>query len=336
MIDVKEFNEELKKKNLAGYWETFGGESYREPSSSFQPYLWKWGDIYDAIKKAGEVVGLESCSRRVVRLCNPSKGTTAHTFQLNIQMLQPGEHAVAHRHTQSAIRFIIKGRDVCCVVGGESFDLEEGDFVTTPNWTWHEHVNKTNQSLFWLDGLDSPLIRFLEVNFHEPHKEGKQVITRSAGSTLHELGPIRPSWIHTDSVQPPAYCYRWEETERVLKSMGERPGDPYEGILLDFVNPLTGGPTLPTLSCAIQMLRPGEKTKSHRHTNTAIYHVFRGRGVSVIGDIRYEWETGDSFIVPPWHIHRHENVSGQQAILFVMTNKPVMDSLGVFRQQEED
>jgi gentisate 1,2-dioxygenase len=62
MKDLKEFSSELKKKNLAGYWETSEGEVYREPVSSFEPCLWKWKDVQNAIVQAGEVVGLETVS----------------------------------------------------------------------------------------------------------------------------------------------------------------------------------------------------------------------------------------------------------------------------------
>ena len=118
--------------------------------------------------------------------------------------------------------------------------------------------------------------------------------------------------------------------------MGEGPGDPFDGILLRFVNPLTGGPTLPTLSCEMQMLRPGEKTKAHRHTSTAIYHVFEGKGFTVIGDTRYDWETGDTFVVPLWRWHHHGSSSRESAVLFVMNDRPVMDALGFYREEEAD
>lgn len=84
------------------------------------------------------------------------------------------------------------------------------------------------------------------------------------------------------------------------------------------------------------MLRPCEKTQSHRHTSSALYHVFRGKGATVIDGSRYAWETGDSFVVPLWHFHRHENVSDQEAILFVMTDKPLMDALGFYRDEAEN
>ena len=333
MRDLKEFSAELKKKNLAGYWETSEGEVCREPVSSFEPCLWKWKDVQDAIVQAGEVVGLETVSRRVIRLCSPSKGTTAHTFQFNIQMLQPGEHAIAHRHTQAGVRFVIKGKGASCVVEGESFDMEEGDFLTNPNWTWHEHVNNSNQPVLWIDALDSPLMRFFEVGFHEPHEDAKQTVSKAAGTTLAEFNLIRPSWVRPVSNQPPGYRYSWKETEKTLEQLGEKPGDPYEGILLEYVNPLTGGSTLPTLACGIQMLRPGEKTRVHRHTSSTVYHVFKGKGITVIDNVRYEWECGDSFSVPLWHFHYHENRSTEPAILFVMSNKPALSALGYYREE---
>jgi len=333
MKDLKSFNAELKQKNLAGYWETSEGEAYRAPASSYEPCVWKWQDIHDAIVQAGEVVGLEMVSRRVIRLCSPNKGTTAHTFQFNIQMLQPGEHAVAHRHTQAGVRFVVKGKGAQCVVEGESFNMEEGDFLTNPNWTWHEHVNHSNQPVLWIDALDSPLMRFLEVGFHEPHETGKQVISKSAGTTLMELSPVRPTWIKSNSIHPPGYRYRWTDTEAALKGLGESPGDPYDGVFLEYVNPLTGGPTLPTMACGIQMLRPGEETRAHRHTSSAVYHVFRGAGATVIDDVRYEWDTGDSFTVPLWRFHRHENRFSQPAILFVLNNRPALTALGYYREE---
>jgi gentisate 1,2-dioxygenase len=68
---------------------------------------------------------------------------------------------------------------------------------------------------------------------------------------------------------------------------------------LDYIDPLTGGPT-PTLLCRIQLFRPNEKTQSHRHRSTSIYHVFRGSGTTTIDGKTMQWEQGDSFVVPLW------------------------------------
>lgn len=333
MKDLKQFNAELKAKNLAGYWEISESETFREPHASFAPCLWRWQDVHDAVAEAGNIIGLEQVPRRVIRLCSPDKGTTAQTFQFNIQLLQPGEHAVAHRHTQAGVRFVIRGKNTHCVVEGEALTMEEGDFLTNPNWTWHEHMNHSDQPVAWIDALDSPLVRFLEIGFHEPHKDGRQIVSKPAGAALAQFGAMRPSWVEPIGNQPPAFRYSWQDTERVLETVAENPGDPYDGIVLEYSNPLTGGPTLPTFSCGIQMLRPGEKTRSHRHTSSAIYHVFRGSGATVIDDVRYDWQAGDTLSLPQWRFHRHENSADQPAILFVMNNKPLLGALGYFREE---
>jgi gentisate 1,2-dioxygenase len=337
MADLKAFEEELKKKNFRGYWQfAQGGEVRREPVATFAPHLWKGKDLYEMIERAGREVGLETSFRRVIQMSHPSLAAgTIHTLTLNLQMLKPGEHAEAHRHMAGAIRFITKGRGARLIVEGESFEIGEGDFATTPSWTWHDHVNESNETLMWLDVLDSPLVRMLQVDFHEPHDQPHQPVTRAEGTSYHELSPIRPSWVRNDSIQPPPYVYRWEDTERTLKSVGEMPGDPYDGILLQYANPLTGGPTLPTFSCGIQMIRAGEKTLCHRHTSSTIYHVFRGKGASVIGDQRFEWEEGDSFVAPLWQPHRHENRHDRPAILFILTDQPLMQALGFYREEAQ-
>jgi gentisate 1,2-dioxygenase len=337
MADLKQFEDELKSKSLKGYWENVQGDVYREPAASYEPCLWKWRDVGPAMEKAGEMVGLETSFRRVIQFWNPAlKNGTSHTLVLNLQMLKPGEEALCHRHMAGAIRFITKGRGVHLVVEGESFEIAEGDFVTTPSWTWHDHRNDSDQTMMWLDGLDSPLVRLLQVDFHEPYKNKKQILSRPEGSSRNELGALRPAWVRQHSIQPPAYCYKWEDTERTLKSVGERPGDPFDAILLEYVNPLTGGPTLPTMSCQIQMLRPAEKTQAHRQTSCKIYHVYRGKGATIIDGERYEWESGDSFVIPQWRFHRHENPGNDNAILFLMTDRPAMEALGFYRREAQE
>ena len=112
--------------------------------------------------------------------------------------------------------------------------------------------------------------------------------------------------------------------------------NPHDGVALEYVNPVTGGSTLPTISCRIQMLRPGERTQSHRHTSTSIYHAFRGSGTTIINGEPFHWEKGDSFVVPLWHWHEHANASsGEEAILFSMHDEPVMRAFGLYREERQ-
>ena len=117
--------------------------------------------------------------------------------------------------------------------------------------------------------------------------------------------------------------------------MAKTSGDPYDGVALEFVNPATGGATLPTMSCRIQMLRANEKTKSHRHTSTSIYHAFRGSGTTTINGKPFHWQKGDTFIVPLWASHEHANASStDEAILFSMHDEPILRAFGLYREED--
>ena len=45
--------------------------------------------------------------------------------------------------------------------------MEEGDLILTPNWTWHDHINESEEPIIWLDGLDVPLIQTQNIVFFE-------------------------------------------------------------------------------------------------------------------------------------------------------------------------
>src|SRR5204863_5882568 len=101
-----------------------------------------------------------------------------------------------------------------------------------------------------------------------------------------------------------------------LMERAERGADPFDDAIVEYVDPETGRPVLPTMGCYLQMIRPGVETVSHRQTSTAIYHAVRGSGQTTIGDACYEWEAGDCFVVPPTAPHRHANRASEPAILF--------------------
>jgi gentisate 1,2-dioxygenase len=332
MSRIDEFNHKLDKLNLVGYWGIPRSESF-EPKASFAPTIWRWDDVYAALMEAGDVLGMDDSLRRFIAFKSIGKVRTTHTLALGVQLVKPGEVARAHRHTMGAIRFVLEGGGAQTTVEGEPFPMEPGDFITTPSRSWHDHYNGSDKPIIWLDGIEAPLMGLLEIGFAEIYSSDRQPLTRPVEASRHDLGLARPAWMKADSKQPPPYRYKWEDTEKALKALGETPGDPHDGLLLRYVNPLTGGPTLPTFSCEIQMLRPGETTKAHRHTSTTIYHAFRGQGFTVVGDTRFDWKQGDSFSVPLWNMHHHGNSSREAAILFSMNDRPLMEALDFYREE---
>jgi gentisate 1,2-dioxygenase len=103
--------------------------------------------------------------------------------------------------------------------------------------------------------------------------------------------------------------------------------------LLRYINPVTSGYTYPTMSCEVQLFKGKESTKTHRHTSTAIYHVVRGQGRTRVGEGYLEWQQGDTFVVPLWQWHAHENLSNDEAVLFSINDRPIMDSLQLHREE---
>jgi len=327
----------LQDRWLSGLWKLDRAKRTKDPKTKVAPHLWKWHDVYDSLSRALDVIGIEKgrTERRTIRLVNPGlpdTEMTSHTMLLACQMIQPGEVAPAHRHSMAAIRFIVQGRGAYTVVNGEKIPMAEGDLILTPQGTWHDHGHEGDVPMVWLDGLDVPLIQSLQVISYEPYSREKQEVQSSAAAPSH-FGLTRPI-VSGDEPLPAPLHYRWEDTYASLQALASHEPNPYDGIALEYVNPVTGGSTLPTLSCWTQMLRPGERTHSHRHNSTAIYHAFRGSGTTMVDGQPLHWDRGDTFIVPLWSWHEHANRSGnEEAILFSMHDMPVLKAFGLYREE---
>lgn len=308
----------------------------KNPPVTYKPHLWKWDLLHRILMRAGELVSIErGGERRSMEVVNPALRqwhATTHTLGAALQLVKPGEIAPPHRHTAAAVRFIVRGRGAYTAVQGEQLFMEEGDLILTPKWTWHDHGNETVEPIIWLDALDYPLINLLQASFFEPFPEPKQPITKPIGYTEERVGLARPAW-EPYPEEVPLVTYRWRDTYRSLTTLRESAGSPYDGVILEYVNPFKQGPVLPTMSCLIQLLRPEEHTRAHRHTSSTVYFVVKGSGQSVIDGERFDWGKGDFFLTPPWAWHEHANPTNDESILFVISDKPVLDAFGLFREE---
>jgi gentisate 1,2-dioxygenase len=61
-----------------------------------------------------------------------------------------------------------------------------------------------------------------------------------------------------------------------------------------------------------------------------VYQVFRGRGETIVDGVRFPWERGDIFALPPWVAHEH-CAADADALLFSITDAPVLGALGLER-----
>lgn len=342
----------MAEHSLGGHWQE------RERDPELQPFVWTWSSIHSCLIESGEVIRLghidEAAKRRTVNLVNPAltrRKATSRTLQMSVQLVKPGEMAECHRHTAAALRFVVEGDGAGFTnVEGEKMLMEPGDLVLTPHWTWHDHHNPGNVPLIWLDVLDGHLANYLDANIHENYQatpgtgnyfgNASQPILKPDGYCRQRLGTVRARLAGYDGRRAPPYTYKWTDTLRALeRAAADDEADPYDGVLLEYANPLTGGPTMPTISCRAQWLAPGAVTRPQRHTSSAIHHVVQGRGVATIGKEKaggedYRWGLRDCFYVPSLRWYQFRNVStSEPAILFSVSDRPVLESLGLYREE---
>jgi gentisate 1,2-dioxygenase len=247
-------------------------------------------------------------------------------------MVIPGDVAPAHRHSQSALRFVLEGEGAYTSVDGERTAMAPGDFVITPSMTWHDHSNETTEPMFWLDGLDIPMVQFLDASFAEGLKEDQQKITRAPGDSFarygHNLLPVDEK---RKSKTSPIFNYPYSYTRQALETARLRnEWDACHGLKLKFSNPETGDYAMPTIGTFIQLLPKGFKTARYRSTDATVFAAIEGKGRTRIGEQAFEWGPRDLFVVPSWQWVTHE--ADADSVLFSFSDRPVQQKLDLFRE----
>lgn len=347
--------EETKALHLVEFWAERADIELRQPRNKATPYRWRWADIEPRLRVAAKTVPIEECERRALVFANPGLGGKPYitnTIFAAYSLYNPGERAPVHRHTPSASRFVLDGDGGFTVVEGEKLAMARGDLILTPSGTWHDHGNDGTQAVIWVDVLDVPLVESLNAtifefdyteqdrqsNTGEPIPRTVQTIREPAGhsSRLYATGGLKPLFVshrRGPNEHSPMFIYRWEDTRRALGQLRGYAGSPYDGILLEYVDPTTGGSVMPTLAYRSQMLRPGERTRAHRKTASCIYCVLEGEGYTEVDGQRLDWRRNDVFAVPGWQWHGHHNTGQEDAFLYSVTDEPTMRKLGLFREE---
>jgi gentisate 1,2-dioxygenase len=308
------------------------------PQSPMQPCHWRAADLARAFERIGKELTLEAGGpRRTVRLCNPGLpyGTTP-TFWASIQVILPGEVATAHRHAASALRFIMQGAGAETTVDGERYEFNEGDLVLTPAWSWHDHEHKGAEPMIWLDVLDISLVRSMHATFFDASEVPRRPLAPIPDYSYRAFGSgiMRPPGASHDGLASPLLVYEGTKAKAALAQASKLEPDPFDDVVLEYQNPLTGAPALPTLGTMLQMLRPGTHTRAHQHTGSVVYYVIDGAGITIVDGRRLEWGKGDLMSLPPWAVHEHVNASpSNDALLFQVNDHPALCKLGLYRER---
>ena len=208
----------MDKHHLAPLWEVLHALVPLEPQTPCVPALWKYSEARPYVMESGKLITAKEAIRRVIVLENPGmrgKSCITNSLYCGLQLILPGEIAPSHRHTQSALRFIVEGSGSYTAVDGERTTMHPGDFIITPAWTWHDHGNPGNEAVVWMDGLDIQILQFFGAQFSENYSRVQPVTKPEGDSTplraqpraarLHARGRLlRSSAIPTPEPQTPA------------------------------------------------------------------------------------------------------------------------------------
>jgi gentisate 1,2-dioxygenase len=330
------FYAHLRRKNMAPLWEVLKALVTPTPRTPVAPALWRYQDVRPDLMRSAALISAAEAERRVLILENPAlPGQSAITQSLyaGLQLLMPGETARSHRHTQSALRLVLEGEGAYTAVDGERRTMRRGDFIITPNWTWHDHGNPGGEPVVWLDGLDIPLVRFLDASFAEHGATESQVELRPEGDTLARYGsnllPLDYRPRREDA--PRLFVYPWEQTRRALQGIAGGAPDPHFGHALRFVNPGTGESPMPTIGARVQLLLQGTASRPRRSTDGTVYVCLEGGGEADVDGQRLPFGPSDVFVVPSWTpLSLH---AAQDTMLFAFSDEPVQRVLGLWREE---
>ncbi|MGH9114282.1 MAG: cupin domain-containing protein [Acidimicrobiales bacterium] len=327
--------------DLMPLWTQASGLMPISPQPEAIPMVWRWSTLYALAARAGDLVPVgRGGERRAIALANPGlKGQpfATPTLWAAIQYLGPGEEAPAHRHSQSAFRFVVAGEGVWTNVDGDAVAMRRGDLLLTPGMCWHEHQNATDEPMAWLDGLDIPLVSHLDAGFFEPGPE--RLATRdtpdsSRSERLWAYPGLRPLGAPAKRSSP-LVAYRWAHTDAALDAQLTLESEGHPGTLgaghaaVRFVNPTTGGDALSTVRTEMHRLAPGASTPAEQVVGSAVWQVFSGSGTVSIGGDSHEVGTGDIFAIPSWLPFSVSTDGGLDAFRF--GDDPVYEALGLAR-----
>jgi gentisate 1,2-dioxygenase len=339
---VEEMIDGFGQYNLMAGWDVLAQEVPKEPTSIAVPCHWRYSDVREQLFHAGRLVPPENAERRILVMANPGldgRPATTPTIFTDMQLVLPGEETNIHRHTPSALRFMMEGEGSYAMTAGERNSQHKGDLVLGPSWGWHSHGNLGDDPAVWFDALDIPLVKMLDASFFEGYDSDTFRDNRPDDGSLRAYGNagVMPTWNRTQSAATPVLKYDWPKARAALADMPDENASPYDDLILEYVNPLNGGPIMTSLSCHLQRIRPGVSTEAHRHTSSTVYVGAEGAGRIVIGDETYDWEEGDIVSLPSWCWHAHENRSASDdAVLFSVTDAPTLRALNLWREERTD
>jgi gentisate 1,2-dioxygenase len=290
---------ELNRQRFSPGWARPEPSMWPEPKPKFKPAVWRFADAKKALDASHNMVPAEQTERRNLIMVNPIEGNTYATTRHLVaayQCVMAGDTARTHRHTAAALRLVLKGKPgIYTVVNGARIDMAPGDVVLTPAWSWHGHVNESDETGYWIDFLDIPFIQLSEAMFFEPHPSGGLEAIASRG----------PSAMRIPSAE----------------ALGPGQGATTVEVAKD---------VMPTIGLHLIRQPKGGRVDVPKSTTNSIYAVVSGKArFTAEGEFAETLAPGDVAAMPCWHAHAIEALD--DAVVFRVTDEPLMAKLGLVR-----
>ena len=305
------FYNNLKPEKIEPLWTVMSAMVPPVPGPKSIPTVWNYKKLRPLLIESGRLVPNEESERRVLMLINPGLKApqTTETLYAGLQLINPGEVAIAHRHTAFALRFIIEGHGGFTAVEGEKIYMERGDVILTPRWDWHDHGKEGDGPMIWLDGLDLPIFHAIPVNFAEHYKEKSYPSKAVAESKIKFPWKVTQDYLDSAKGDYAIFDYKTHE----------------------------GGPLSSILTAQAERVNAAKSSPWRQESTSFVYHVYEGTGYVVIEDDGKEtilrWEGKDTFCIPSWKKFKLVNDGKETAYLFSFNDSPLLKNLAIHRSK---
>lgn len=148
-----------------------------------------------------------------------------------------------------------------------------------------------------------------------------------------------PLWIEMEAMVPPnpapsarAAIWRYAEMRPLLERAGDLVGTAdAERRVFMLTNPALRPPyTTDTLYAGLQLIRPGEVARAHRHVAFALRFIVEGhQAYTAVGGEKVVMERGDLVLTPSWEYHDHGNESPDPMIWLDGLDLPLLHAIRV-------
>jgi len=346
---LRDMYAEISSRNMFPFWAKSSDvehDEIRQLMNGPKPVPFRWSyrdDIEGLLHRSAQLVTTGDTDRRSLVLINPGlapRRATVSTLYTAYRLNDPNEIMPPHRHTASAIRFGLTGSKNFTGVEGEDITFGPGDMVLTPRDTWHNHGNTGDEPAINLSVLDYPLVENLNaLAFDHDYKEGGVAKKKQSArfpsdysARVYGAGGLKARFVdHFRGVggSSPMYVYRYDAIRELLDKHRDFDGNAHEGLLIEYVDPLTGGPVYRTMTFFMQMVRNGETTLPLKQSASLLVAPFEGRGHALIDGERFELAAFDTVAIPGGRWVQYVNDGRDPLILFVASDEPALAAFGL-------